>query len=217
MLYKDLVDEVVDIVQDPKIGDARTKNLLNEGYLDSLYRTTEPLPALETTGEARTTLDQAFTALPDDYLRNLEIVYCSTQDQRLTILGSLQLLKIKYPGLAKTGNIEHVAVSNRLLYYQGIPSTRRTLSLNYFCKPTLMSNERDEPTMLPENLHRRLLVNYACKELFSRIEDGMDGRKNNTAYHAAEYNKAFADLELWIIPRATEPIEINDVVTEYME
>jgi hypothetical protein len=80
-----------------------------------------------------------------------------------------------------------------------------------------MANDRDKPDMLPSHLHRRLLVNYACKELFSRIEDGMDGKKANTAYHDNEYKTAFSELELWIIPRASEPPEINDTVTNYLE
>ena len=218
MRLSDLIDEVVDIVQDPKLGEPRAKRLLNEAYQACLYATSDPLPGLEVVaGEIKTVLDKAFAPLPDDFLRDLETVYVQDQDQKVTVLGSVQLLQSKYPGLAKTGNIEHVAVAAGSLYYQGIPSTRYTLSLNYFRKPTLLARDMDEPSMLPEHLHRRLLVNYACKELFARIEDGMDGRKTNTAYHAAEYKLAFAELELWIIPRATVPPEINDVVTDYLE
>jgi len=217
MRFSDLIDEVIDIVHDPLLGETQIKHLLNEGYEQSLYSTTDPLPDLETQGTVMTVLNEAFTVLPDDYLRNLNWVYDITTDARVTLLGSLQLLKIKYPGLAKTGNIEHAAVSLNKLYYQGIPSVKRELSINYFRKPTLMANDRDEPNMLPAHLHRRLLVNYACKELFARIEDGMDGKKVNTGYHAQEYDRAFADLTLWIIPRASEPPAINDTVTDYLE
>ena len=217
MRFSDLIDEVVDIVQDPKLGETRIKHLLNEGYEHSLFATSDPLPDLEQQGEVITVLNQAYTDLPSDYLRDLNWVYDSTSDYRITLLGGLQLLKIKYPGLAKTGNIEHAAVSLRKLYYQGIPSVKRTLAINYFRKPTLLHNDRDEPIMLPSHLHRRLLVNYACKALFARIEDGMDGKKANTAFHDAEYKQAFNELQLWIIPRASEPPTINDTVTDYLE
>lgn len=218
MRFSDLLEDVTDIVQDPKLGEPRIKYLLNEGYEQCLYHTTDPLPDLEQADNTVVTvLSQAYTELPDDYLRNLEVVYDSGQDKRVTILGSLQLLKIKFPGLADTGNIEYVAVSGTRLYYQGIPTTKRTLSLNYYRKPTLLHNDRDEPDVLPSHLHRRLLVNYACKEIFSRLEDGLDGKKVNTAYHTQEFANAFSDLTQWIIPRATEPIEINDTVTDYWE
>jgi len=217
MTLNDLMEDVIDIVQDPKLGEDRPKRLLNEGYENCLFATSDPLPDLEQQGTVTTVLNQAHVDMPDDYLRDLNWVYDQTLDRRVTLLGGLQLLKIKYPGLAKTGNVEHAAVSNRVLYYQGIPATRRTLSLNYYRKPTLMANDRDTPIMLPSHLQRRLLVNYACKELFSRIEDGLDGKKANTAYHAMEFDRAFKELELWIIPRASEPIAINDTVTEYLE
>lgn len=217
MRLSDLIDEVVDIVQDPKLGETQIKHLLNEAYEHCLFSTSDPLPALEAQGTVTTVLEQAYAALPTDYLRDLNWVYDSTQNCRITLLGSLQQLKIKYPGLADTGNIEHAAVSGRLLYYQGIPATRRVLSINYYRKPELLAGDRDEPSMLPSHLHRRLLVNYACKELFGRIEDGMDGKKVNTAYHDTEYTKAFNELTLWIIPRASEPPEINDTVTDYLE
>jgi len=217
MRFSDLIDEVVDIVQDPKLGETRIKHLLNEGYEHSLFATSDPLPDLEKQATVTTVLDTAFTTLPSDYLRDLNWVYDATTDCRITLLGSLQLLKIKYPGLAKTGNIEHAAASLNKLYYQGIPSVKRELSINYFRKPTLLHNDRDEPDMLPSHLHRRLLVNYACKALFSRIEDGMDGKKVNTAFHDLEYKLAFSELELWIIPRASEPPTINDTVTDYLE
>lgn len=217
MYLSDLIDEVVEIIQDPKLGEPQIKNLLNEAYEHILYGTPDPLPALETQGTVQTVLNQAYTALPDDYLRDLSDCYVVDQNQRVRILGSLELLRKKFPGLVKTGNIENVTVVSNMLFYQGIPSTRYTLSLSYFRKPTALAKDRDEPSVIPSYLHRRLLVNYACKELFARIEDGTDGKKVNTNYHTEEYNRAFQELVLWIIPRATEPIETNDTVTDYLE
>lgn len=217
MHLSDLIDEVIHIVQDSSLSEKRVENLLNEGYENAAAVISDPLPDLEKTGTVRTSTSLAYVSLPSDYHRNLEMVYDSTQNERIPILNSFQALSIKYPGLADTGNLGHVAISGSRLYYQGIPSTVRTLTLNYFRKPYLRSADRDEMSALPVHLHRRLLVNYACKELFSRIEDGMEGQKVNTLYHDREFQKALADLDAWITPRATEPVCINDTVLDYLE
>jgi len=218
MLLSDLIDEVINIVTDPSLGEQRIINLINEGYERVAARVTDPLPDLEKLDTVRTDTSLAYVNLPPDYHRNLEVAYDQSQRQNLRVLGSLQLLSAEYPGLDHTGNIDCVAVmADSRLYYQGIPSTAHTLTLHYFKKPTVMVRDMQEPLALPSGLHRRLLVNYACKEIFSRTEDGMDGQKTNTNYHSNEYEKAFIELEKIVVPRSTSPIDINDTVNRYLE
>ena len=217
MRLSDLIDEVISIVTDPSLSEPRITNLINEGYERIAARVTDPLPDLEKVDTVRTDTSLAYVSLPPDYHRNLEVVYDQSQRQNLRVLKSFQLLSVEYPGLDQTGNIDCVAVmANSRLYYQGIPATAHTLTLQYFKKPTEMVRDSQEPIALPSGLHYRLLVNYACKEIFSKIEDGMEGQKINTNYHSTEYEKAFIELENIVVPRSTSPIEINDTVTRYL-
>jgi len=180
--------------------------------LEAASRSDTPLPDLEISENVETKTDRAWVTLPANYHRKLNFCYSVAQNGRVKILKSLQHLKSKYPGLIQTGNVWHVTQSGGRIYYQGIPSTVDTLTLGYYKLPPILNKDDETPTFLPNHLHKKLLVNYACKELFSVIEDGVEGRKVNTSYHEGEGEKALADLEKFLGPEQDEPKLINDML-----
>jgi hypothetical protein len=109
--------------------------------------------------------------------------------------------------LDHSGPVSEVTIRGGDLYYQGIPGVPTELTLFYYRKPTLLvdydpSGEDGEagdladdiPDGIPEPFQKGLLVNYACKEIFDEIEDGMDGEKLNTQRYEAKYQAALAKL-----------------------
>jgi len=102
------------------------------------------------------------------------------------------------------------------LYYQGIPTAVDTLNIHYFRQPTMLYKDKDVPLDFPTFSHEELFVNFACKELYSEIEDGIEGPKTNTEYYTALWKEALAALETFIGPRDTEPPQIHDMLKEVM-
>ena len=39
------------------------------------------------------------------------------------------------------------------------------------------------------------IKHFACQDIFSMIEDGMEGRKTNTEYHSAMYDKFLQETD----------------------
>jgi len=72
------------------------------------------------------------------------------------------------------------------------------LTIHYFRLPVDMEDDDDTPDGIPTQFQKKLLVNYACKEIFSLIEDGIEGQQVNTAKHTGFFLSALRDLELSI-------------------
>jgi hypothetical protein len=60
------------------------------------------------------------------------------------------------------------------------------------------------PSCIPEQFQHDLLVNYACKEIFDEIEDGIDGQKLQTANFAGKYQAALNALYKSITHRSQQ-------------
>lgn len=217
MKLADLIETVINTVQDPSVTPQQVKSKINAGIYDAAGTISVPLPDLEITTTVTTVANQAWVSMPSTFHRDLDFCYSATQNERITILHSLQELRAKYPDMTQSGSIWYVARSAGRLYYQGIPATEDTLTLQFYQYPTLLSKDSDEPDVFPKHLHERLFVNYACREFFKVIEDGIEGPKINTQYHHGEYQSAIADLETWIGPKYDEPVLVNDLISDLMQ
>ena len=126
--------------------------------------------------------------------------------------------------LTNEGDVEEVTIMGGRLYYQPIPIEATELTLWFYRLPTLLANvdpsgentsfmdsgdttfqgdddtgfmdslADDIPYCLPVPLHKSLLVNYAAKEIFNEIEDGIEGRKINAERYEIRYQQALAAL-----------------------
>jgi hypothetical protein len=81
------------------------------------------------------------------------------------------------------------------LIYRDVPAVAATLTVHYYEAPDDLDDDTDEPTWVPEHLHRKLYVAYVCKEIFNKIEDGVEGRKINTEYYMSEFASGLLALE----------------------
>jgi len=69
---------------------------------------------------------------------------------------------------------------------------------------------KSRPDGIPEHLRKPLLVNHVCASIFSEIEEGVEGKKINTAYHQAQFQSAMGQLLGFIGPEGRAPIGIAD-------
>lgn len=201
--------EVILLVDDDSVATSTiVDEKLNEGLGDVAGRVL--LPDLETNSTVDTDTDNN-VSMPDDYHRHLSPwAHSTTHNRRIKVYKSLPQLLKWFSTIDLAGNVVGVAKQGTNLYYQRIPSSAETIMLNYFKYPTTMSADDDEPDCLPAHLHSKLLVNYACWELFKRIEDGVEGEGSSTARHEKFYLDAVADLIYFVGPTSDMPDEIED-------
>ena len=218
MRLGDLTETIMDKVQDPSIDAKRIRRMINQACDESASVLTDPLPDCETQADVSTVLGRAFASLPNDFHRDLEHCFSVSRNDRVRIYPSLQYLRAveDWHNLTRVGQVYGVARRGDRLYYQGIPETSDTLTIHYTRKPLQLAKDNDEPVDFPSFSHEPLIVNYVLKELFSEIEDGIEGPKTNTEYHDTKWVEAIEKVELFYGPKATEPPQIHDMTSEML-
>lgn len=169
-------------------------DFLSDGMLDIASRIL--LPLLEETDTVTTVLDINVAAMPGDYHRNL--FSASPVDENkpgVRVLNSKAQLNRKYDRLDNVGDVRHICMSAGTLLYQPIPTLAQEINISYYRIPVDVDDADDDTIApLPANYHK-MLVDYACAQIYSEIEDGMEGQKVNTRYHEGRYEKFMIELE----------------------
>jgi len=210
--FLELCDEVKDLCGDSSL-DAKIKGFVNRALREVTGTIPVPIPELHTVDTITTTTEN-YVAMPDEYQRDLDdYVYSTNQNDTFKLLKSYSALQVMFPGMNETGQVLTGVLVGRTFYYQRIPGSADTLRINFFAYPTPLDLDADEPSIIPVHLHEKLLVNKALTYCFTRIEQGLDTKKINYDYHEAEYQKALAELILWVGPPKRLPVPVNDIMS----
>lgn len=202
----DLAQEITDIIQDNEVT-ANVVDVINAGIKDAAGRVL--IPELEVIDDIDTTAGVNYVAMPSDFQRQLgRWAYNTETNLRITVYPSTVQLFRQVSKLDLEGNVFAIARQGRNLFYQRVPGSAQTLKIQYFKLPDTYTE--GEPECLPAHLHTDLLLNYCCWKYWTKIEDGEDGRKPNSAMHKALYDEAIANLQAFIGPYSDIPIEPVD-------
>ena len=175
-LVNDFVDEVSELYTVPDLQDQATVSV-----------------------EASATENQI--SMPDNYGRDLYRVYTTLSLKEVNIRGSIKVLEKLYNGRESTDFIKDVALESKTLWFKPLPVEAQDLRLFYYRKPEPIEFEdvEDEDTVLdgiPSHL-AKIAVDYALKELWALVEDGIDGKKINTLFYTEKYNVGLAKIALY--------------------
>ncbi len=202
-----LTERVDKIVQDNDFDSDAIAVYLNRGMLEiagGMKRSdssvlTQPLPLLFTVGTVATTT--TFKAsLPVTYQRDL-VFAIDYLGRELSIYDSFVEFSKVYRLMNAVGSVNAVAVKGRDLYYQNIPAVSELITVHFHRYPVDMVSSTDVPDGLPSNFHD-ILVSYACKEIYSIIEDGVDGKMVNTMKYEQKFQRSLDSLEASIAAEA---------------
>jgi len=139
--------------------------------------------------------DAGMVFLPDDYHHDLYRVRNTTFNQPVSIRSNLNVLEKLYDGFESSGPIADVAVEGTELYFKPTPvEETQQLTILYYKKPVDLEADDDTPGWLPSRFHQGIIVDYALKELWALIEDGIDGQKVNTAFYESRYEQSRGKL-----------------------
>jgi hypothetical protein len=205
MNIKALLERTSLVIQDGSFTHAIVLPFINEGL--RVVAGEVPLQALEKEDIITTVADEGETSLPSDYQNHLRYAYSNTGRRRLRIYSNLVRLREMTP--TNTGGfIARCAVSGtRTLHYTPVPSTEEELSIIYHSMPEPYESltSEDEEDIIPAHIGPRILLAYACKEIWNLIEDGTEGQQVNTAKWENKYEMALEDLRTFVGPLYTRP------------
>jgi hypothetical protein len=141
--------------------------------------------------------------MPADYHHSLYLATSETYPNGLILRPNLKdLIATHYPDAA--GPVEKVAVEFQTLYYKPIPEEAEIITLYYYKNPDEITLVSDLLSWIPSHLQKPLMVNYLVKELFSQIEEGIDGQTPNTTKYMNFYGQALMMMEAFY-PKASKP------------
>jgi hypothetical protein len=206
----DLIEEVMSAVQDASYTEGAILELFNECLLELAGEFL--LPDLEAWADVATTANINQTRLPADYMRELRYAHSLTHNRPIRVYGSAAQIVRWFAVQDQAGRVIAVAPKGRNLFYQRVPGSAESIRINYYRFPTRLQVRADKPLEIPWHLAKPLLKHYALRELFSLIEDGMEGAKVNTAYHDKRFTAAKEALELFIGPEERLPVEYEDEI-----
>lgn len=205
---EELIVEVTRIIQDTSYTGTIQAGFLNQAQKEVAGDPRVFLPDLETEKDVSTSTSVAYVSLPDTYQKNLTDCYNSSRHRHIKIYGSLEILQKRFSHLDQAGYISGVAIRGANLHYHRIPSTSETLALHFYRLPVDMDDDNDSDG-IPAHLVRPLLVNHVCAGIFSEIEQDLQGKKINTIYHEAQFEKNMVKLIAFIGPVARQPVDMN--------
>jgi hypothetical protein len=170
------------------------------------------LPDLEKFEDVETDPGVNNIPLPRDYQKKLRWAHNVTHNREVKVYPSTVQLLRWFSQLDQTGRIIGIAVKGRSLFYQRIPSAAETIRINYWRYPERIDMRTEKVECIPEHLVEPLLVSYACREIFSEIEDGLEEEKLNTKHYAIMLTSALKELDLFLGPEKRIPVDIGTEV-----
>ncbi len=206
MNFGELAAEVLGVVDVAIYTEAVVKTLINEAVYvvasgrmyGRRFRLSPPLPNLYTTASVETVVDDGVLTLPTNYNRDV-IQVINTSSASIPVLPSLRgFLKLN-PG-QPAGPVSQCSVQGNRLFYRDIPAAAETLTVHYYKNPTTLAVDADIPDCIPVQLHRPLIISYVCREIYNKVEMGLDGPKVDTLAYDAIFQEGLVQLQVLLPP-----------------
>lgn len=186
-----LVTEVAGIVADPAVTEQDIVRSLWRGLLAACAATR--LPALSAETWLTFGPGQGYAALPADMQHGPTDAFLLPGRGRVRLLSDLAALR-RAERFSARGPVRFAAAGGGRLYVRPVPVTVVTIEVGYFRLPDPLAGPADKPACLPPHLVGPLLVGFACRELFERLEEGAEGKKTQTSAYGARFDAALAEL-----------------------
>ncbi|KHK02076.1 phage adaptor protein [Desulfovibrio sp. TomC] len=200
-----LVAEVAGIVGDPGVSEEDIVRALGRG----LYAAAGAARLPELATRARISLEpgQADAALPADLMHGPDAAVLLPACGRVRLAPDLAALRRLAPGQTP-GRVRFGAAAGGRLHVRPVPREGVGIEIDYYRLPQPLVGAGDKPDGLPLHLAGPLLVAFACRELFERLEEGADGSKVQTLAYGRRYEAWLAELVALHGPQQTEPVDV---------
>jgi hypothetical protein len=202
-----LVAEVAGILGDPGVAEEEIARALARGLFAVAGRVRLPWLA----AEARLPFGpgQGDVALPADLQHGPTDAFLLPGRCRVRVLPDLATLRrtVRYGARSR---IRVAAAGAGRLFVRPVPVAAVEVVLSYHRLPDTLVAPSDRPVCLPPHLAGPLLVSFACRECFERLEEGAGGKKIQTTAYGARFDVALAELLALCRPAVfqDEPVDL---------
>lgn len=183
--------EVESIIQDAKYNATWIIGKFNEAL--GLVATACRIPGLQTSAPVTATANTMTAAMPKNYLHDLFLVTTPTYPEGLVIAPNLKELKYLADDISK-GPVAAISLDGKVLNFRLIPEIDEVMTLHFYGKPKELAAGDSFPDYIPDSLQKEIFKNYALKEAYTEIEDGIDGNNPNTKKYDGLAANGFAAL-----------------------
>jgi hypothetical protein len=152
------------------------------------------IPGLQASAPLTLGVGTSSIAMPKTYLRELYMVTTPTYPQGILIAPNLKEFRANTVAEAE-GPIEMCVAENKIFYYNPKPLEEEIATLYFYGSPKELAAGDSFPDYIPPFLQKELFLNYALKEAYLKIEDGIDGVMFNTQKYAGLSNAAIEMLK----------------------
>jgi len=197
-----VITEVRSITRDESFDDLWMVERINMGLQE--IAAVLAIPGLSTSDTVTALTTGNSVAMPADFLHSLYLATTVTYPSGLLLSPNRKDL-VMFTDQEETGNVREVTEDNKILYYNPVPSEAdETITLYYYTNPAVATLGSDLPSWIPAHLQKRLMVNYLAMELFTQIEEEIDGKTPSTAKYSQFYGQALGLLGSFY-PKAAKP------------
>ena len=172
-----IVTEVEGIIQDATYDAPWIIRKFNEALL--LVATLCRIPGLQKPEVVHVLAGAVSAPIPKTYLHDLYLVTTPTYPQGILIAPNLKELKANSDP-EQTGPVQIISLDGKTLNFRPIPEEAEDLMLHFYGVPKELAAGDPFPDYIPAILHKEIFQNYALKEAYLQIEDGIDGVMPNT-------------------------------------
>jgi hypothetical protein len=186
-----IVTEVERIVQDTSYDETWIIGKFNEAL--TLVATLCRIPGLQAVATVNVLANTRSVAMPKAFLHDLYLVTTATYPQGILIAPNLKEL-VANSDPEQTGPVAIVSLDGKTLNFRPIPEEAEDLTLYFYGTPKELSAGDSFPDYVPAILQKEIFQNYALKEAYLQIEDGIDGVAPNTQKYGGLAAVAMASL-----------------------
>ena len=172
------------------------------------------IPGLALSGSVTAVLGGSSVAMPRTYLRELYLATTPTYPQGILIAPNLEELKRNvHPD--DEGDVYMATVDNRTLHFRPKPLANEAITLFFYGNPVELEAGDDFPTYIPAFLQKEIFLNYALKEAYMKIEDGIDGSMVNTQKYGGLAGSAIEMLKKFYPEAPKARVDVKRVRVEF--
>lgn len=200
-----LTAEVAAVVGDPGVSEEDIVRALGRGLFAAAGAAR--LPDLATRARIVLGPGRADAPLPADLMHGPADAFLLPAGGRVRLAPDLAALRRLSPG-ESPGRPRFGAAAGGRLHVRPAPREGAVIEIDYHRLPQPLTGAADKPEGLPPHLAGPLLTAYACRELFERLEEGVDGRKTQSLAYGRRYEALLAELVGLCGPRQTEAVDV---------
>ncbi|MFZ4436809.1 MAG: hypothetical protein ACOYOS_00115 [Syntrophales bacterium] len=186
-----IVTEVERIIQDADYDAAWIIGKFNEAL--TLAATVCRIPGLMTVATVNVLAGATSAAMPKTYLHDLYLVTTATYPRGVLVAPNLKELKANTDP-EQTGPVQIVSLDGKTLSFRPLPEEAEELTLHFYGVPKELAVGDSFPDYIPSILQKWIFQNYALREAYLQIEDGIDGGNPNTQKYGGLAASGMAQL-----------------------